>query len=165
MNTLVGAESRIALRSCQEKDEAFLFLVYSSTRQDELALVDWPLQQKEAFLRMQFDAQRQHYLIHYPQAEYSVISEDGRPIGRLIVDRSQDPILLIDLALLPEHRNQGTGTGLIRALMAEAAGLEKGLRLHVETFNPAIWLYRRLGFVKTGELGIYHEMTWRPEAG
>ena len=34
--------------------------------------------------------------------------------------------------------------------------------LHVEFFNPVINLYSRLGFVKTIENGVYHEMVWIP---
>ncbi len=154
----------IELCPARAEDEEFLFAVYASTRASEMALVPWSVEEKEAFLRMQSRAQRSHYAIHYPQAGYFTIQRDDLPIGRMIVDRTQDPILLMDIALLPEYRTQGIGTALIRELMAEAAGRNRGLMLHVEIFNPARRLYERLGFVKTGEIGIYQEMTWRPEA-
>ena len=153
------------LRTVTADDTDLLYSVYASTRSDELALVDWTDEQKGAFVRMQFNAQGQHYGTYYPRAEYDMIQCDGLPVGRLIVDRSKDPLLLMDIALLPEYRNAGIGTTLIKGLMAEAAGKNWSVSLHVEIFNPAMKLYDRLGFVKVAEEGIYHEMSWRNHKG
>ncbi|MDB5357091.1 MAG: family N-acetyltransferase [Phycisphaerales bacterium] len=143
-------------------DADFLLAVYSSTREEELAQTGWSSDQKSAFLRMQFDAQRRHYLAHYPNAAWQLIVQDGRPIGRMIVDRGTDEILLMDIALLAAHRGTGIGSALVRALLVEAAAAEKPVRLHVESFNPARHLYRRLGFVDVEEYGIYVCMVWNP---
>ncbi len=153
----------ITLRNVEPEDRDFLYRVYASTRADEMALVDWTADQKEDFIRMQFNAQSQHYLTHYPNAQYQIIQQDNLPLGRIIVNRSDHEILLIDIALLPEYRHAGIGTALICDLLAEAAGTNKPITLHVEVFNPAMRLYERLGFVKTGEQGLYHEMTWVPK--
>jgi ribosomal protein S18 acetylase RimI-like enzyme len=161
---LTSPQTSVALRPVRPEDEAFLYEVYASTRADEMALVAWNEEQKDAFLHMQFNAQRTHYQKYYPRAEYQVIQRDENSIGRLIVDRSKNPILVIDIAILPEYRNNGIGTALITDLMAEAANLDWAIILHVEVFNPAIKLYERLGFVKTNEQGIYYEMMWRPQA-
>ena len=49
------------------------------------------------------------------------------------------------------HRGRGTGTALLRALVASAAGDRLvGLSLSVERDNPALALYRRLRFVEVG---------------
>jgi ribosomal protein S18 acetylase RimI-like enzyme len=153
----------LRLRPLGPGDGAFWYVVYASTRADEMALVPWTAPQKEAFLQMQFNAQRQYYLEQYATAEYHVIQRDGLAIGRLIVDRQSDNILLMDIALLPEHRNGGVGTALMRDLMAEAARAGKPVRLHVEMFNRALQWYERLGFVKVREIGVHYEMEWRPE--
>ncbi len=151
----------VTLRPVQTEDDAFLFQVYASTRAEEMALVDWSQEQKQAFLEMQFNAQRQHYLAYYPDARYHIILREQVSIGRLIVNRSDEEILVIDIALLQEHRGAGIGTDLIRELQAEAAQTGKPLRLHVEIFNPAQRLYARLGFVKIAELGVYYELEWK----
>jgi ribosomal protein S18 acetylase RimI-like enzyme len=150
----------LMLRPVDVGDEEFIYQVYASTREAEMALVDWTAEQKAAFLRMQVNAQTDHYKNYYPHAEYYVIQREGILMGRLIVDRSKDPLLLMDIALLPEYRNAGIGTVLIKNLMAEAAGKNWSVSLHVEVFNPAMKLYDRLGFVKIAEQGIYHEMGW-----
>jgi GNAT superfamily N-acetyltransferase len=153
------------LRKATPEDNSFYFRVYASTRADEMALVNWTAEQKEAFLLMQFNAQTEHYRLHYPQAEYQVIQRDGDLIGRLIVERTKDQLLIMDIALLPEYRNSGIGTAIIKDLMTEAARLGVPLVLRVEFFNPVIRLYTRLGFVKTREVNsVYHEMVWTPVA-
>lgn len=151
----------ISLRLAQPGDNAFLYAVYASTRADEMALTGWDAAQQESFLQMQFNAQWQYYHAQYPEAVYQVIHQDGVDMGRMIVDRSGENILMMDIALLPEYRGRGTGTTLIQGLMEEAGRSGKGLRLHVEFFNRALRLYERLGFSKIGATGIYYELEWR----
>jgi ribosomal protein S18 acetylase RimI-like enzyme len=158
-----GKSLAVDLRIVNESDQDFLFSVYASTRADEMELVNWSSVQKDAFLRMQFDAQTKHYLLHYPNAEYKIIERAGVPIGRLIVEDRGDHFLIMDIAILPEYRCMGIGTFLMQELKQEAIRLNLPLVLRVEFFNPAIRLYDRLGFVKTREVNtVYHEMVWTP---
>ncbi len=151
----------ISLSPASDHDNPFLFQVYASTRAEEMALVDWTLEQKAAFLQMQFNAQRHHYSVYYPAATYHIIRRDDVPIGRMIIHRSANEILLMDIALLPTSRNSGIGTRLIRQLQDEAASTGQAVHLHVESFNPARRLYQRLGFYPISESGIYIEMEWQ----
>lgn len=154
-----------SIRNMLPGDENFLRRVYASTREDEMRLVNWTNEQKEAFLNMQFDAQTRHYAIHYPQAEYFIIEKENKPIGRLILEKTKSQLLIMDIALLTENRGKGAGTIIIKDLMADAQKMAIPLVLRVEFFNPAIRLYTRLGFVKTREVNtVYHEMVWTPEA-
>ena len=143
-------------------DREFLCRLYASTRQEELAPVPWSEPEKEAFLRLQFEAQDRHYQEHFPAAAFQIIELDARPIGRLYVDRRADEIRLIDIALLPEFRGAGIGTALLMELIDEAAAASKPLRIHVERFNPALRLYQRLGFRPLEEHGVYLLMEYRP---
>lgn len=154
----------IMLKPVQESDEAFLRAVYTSARSDEMALTGWALDQQNAFLRMQFDAQKQSYSAQFPRAQNQVIEWDGVPCGRLIVDRSSPEILLIDIALLSHFRQKGIGSVLMSQLMEEGMLTGKGIRLHVERFNPILPWYQRLGFKTTAESAIYLEMLWSPRA-
>jgi ribosomal protein S18 acetylase RimI-like enzyme len=156
---------KIDLQRVRDEDDPFLFELYASTRADEMARVAWDKSQQEFFLRMQFNAQRSSYSVQFPNADYRIIVLDGQSAGRLIVDRSEKDSLLIDIALLPEFRNAGIGSVLIKQIMDEAARAQKPVKLHVETFNRARRLYERLGFRTTGDNGIYLEMVWKPESG
>jgi GNAT superfamily N-acetyltransferase len=151
------------LRPVDIGDQDFLLRLYASTRADEMALVDWSAEQKAAFLLIQLQAQTAHYRTYYPHAEYLIIQhDDSMPLGRLIVDRASDSMLIVDIALLPEYRGAGIGTTIIQQLMAEAARAKFPIILRVELFNPAVRLYSRLGFVKTRAITMYHEMIWQP---
>jgi ribosomal protein S18 acetylase RimI-like enzyme len=155
---------KLALRPVRPDDEDFLFRTYAGTRADEMALVDWSPEQKQAFLQMQFDAQRRSYQMQFPDAKHDVILHGDASAGRLMVDRSEECILVIDIALLPEHRNSGIGSRLLRELQAEAAASDQPLRMHVENFNRARRLYERLGFTKIDEVGFYWLLEWRAPA-
>lgn len=155
----------VALRPEREDDLAFLYRLYASTRAEEMALVDWSAAEKEAFLRMQFNAQRTHYLRHYPASRFDVIEQAGVAIGRLYVARRADDIRIIDIALMPEHQGHGLGGRLVRALIDEAAASGRSVSIHVEAGNPAMSLYRRLGFAFQGEgSGVHRLMTWPKQA-
>jgi ribosomal protein S18 acetylase RimI-like enzyme len=143
------------LRAVRAEDRDFLLRVYASTRAEELALTGWDETQKQAFLAQQFEAQHHHYQTHYQGARFDLIVLDSEPIGRLYVARWKDEIRIMDIALLPAYRNGGIGSGLLRDLLEEAAATSRRLTIHVERYNPALRLYRRLGFEPVGETGVY----------
>jgi ribosomal protein S18 acetylase RimI-like enzyme len=145
----------VTLRPAAAADRPLLRAVYASTRADELALVAWDAPVKEAFLAQQFDAQDAHYREHYPGATFDVIEVDGQAAGRLYVHRGPRDIRIMDIALLPGYRGQGTGTDLLHSLVAEAQASGRTLSIHVEVNNPARRLYERLGFRPAAEHGVY----------
>jgi ribosomal protein S18 acetylase RimI-like enzyme len=153
----------ISVRPIQPGDEPFLLQVYASTRQEELAAVPWTAEQKDQFLRMQSHCQHTDYQRNYAGAAFLVILRDGRPAGRLYVDRRPQEIQIIDIALLPEHRNAGIGSRLLREILDEGDRAGKPVTIHVERNNPALRLYRRLGFAPVGTNGVYFLME-RPAA-
>jgi ribosomal protein S18 acetylase RimI-like enzyme len=145
----------VGLRPVQEADRPFLAQVYASTRADEMAMLPWTDEQKAAFVAHQFEAQDAHYRTHYEGAAFDVVEVDGEPAGRLYVHRGPSEIRIIDIALTPAYRGRGLGTGLLQALIAEAADGGRTLSIHVEMNNPARRLYERLGFRPAGEHGPY----------
>ena len=144
-----------SLRPVTEADREFLLALYSGTREEELAQVDWEEGAREAFLEHQFIAQDHHYRANYPGATFDVIEVDGEPAGRLYVHRGDDEIRIMDIALAPAFRGRGIGTALLRDLMEEAGASGRALSIHVEINNPARRLYERLGFSPAGEHGVY----------
>lgn len=145
----------IHFRPIHSGDRPFLYEVYASTRHEELALTDWDDQQMTVFLEMQFEAQHRHYQEYYRGTDFLIILLDGVPIGRLYVARRPHEFLIVDIALLPSYRNLGIGSRVLTSLLEEAGEQMKPVRIHVERFNPAQNLYRRLGFVPIEEHGIY----------
>ena len=151
-------------RPVAPEDDEFLLDVYASTRAEELAPVPWTDEQKRAFLRMQFDAQRGEYFQRFPDADYRVILVAGQPAGRLWVARTPRQIRLLDIALLPEFRGCGVGALLVRRLIDEAARAGLPLRHMVFELNQgAMRFYERLGFTRLELHGAYWEMERKPE--
>lgn len=150
----------VTLRATTDADREFLVGVYGSTRDEELSQILWPEGQREAFVSMQFDAQDADYRRNNAAGSFDVIEVNGRPAGRLYVDRRLDDIRIVDVALLPEFRGAGVGGRLVTELMDEAAASRRKLSIHVEIHNRAIGLYTRMGFVEVAEHGLYRRMEW-----
>jgi len=153
----------VTLRPVAPEDQEFLLRVYASTRAEELAQVSWTDDQKAAFVAHQFAAQSAHYAEHYRGMTSDVILVDRAPAGRLLVARWPKEIRIVDITLLPEFRGGGTGTGLLRGLIDEAMAAGKVLSIHVEVQNPAMTLYRRLGFHPAADEGVYVRMERDPQ--
>jgi RimJ/RimL family protein N-acetyltransferase len=153
----------ITLRAASDEDEAFLREVYASSRAQELAMVPWNDEQREAFLRMQFDAQHSYYHAQFPEASYQIILQDAEPIGRLYVLRQEEEIRVLDVTLLAQHRGAGIGTSLMRELMDEADQTAKAVNIWVEEYNPSRSLFERLGFSKVHEEGVNYLLEYRSQ--
>lgn len=145
-------------------DEPALLAIYASTRAAELQLTGWPAAQCEAFVRMQYQAQQQHYWQHHPHALCQlIVGADGRVAGRLWVSRQEQALHVLDISLMPFARGQGLGTQCLRELLAQAQAQGLAVSICVEIHNPAQQLYQRLGFVPQGEpQGLYQRMAWQP---
>jgi ribosomal protein S18 acetylase RimI-like enzyme len=157
---LRAAGQGLRFRRQTETDFPFLGRLYASIRQQELAVMPWSEAQKAAFLDAQFRAQHAHYQTYYPNADWLVTAHDGENVGRLYIERWPSQHRIIDIAFLPEHRGKGFGTALLRDLLDEASAVGKAVSIHVEKFNPAMRLYRRLGFQSVEDKGVYDLMRW-----
>ena len=154
----------LSLRREQPGDEPFLFEVYAGTRAEELALTNWDDNTRRQFLDQQFAAMRRGYAQMYPDGEFLIVSLGSERVGRMVIHRAAEAIRVVDLALLPAHRNRGIGTILMRQVCGEAASTGKPVRLCVLKSNRALRWYQRLGFAFCENRGIYDELEWRPPA-
>jgi ribosomal protein S18 acetylase RimI-like enzyme len=144
-----------ALRPALPADVDFEHFLYASTRDDLRPLGPEVF---DGLVGMQFRAQTMSIRLDHPQADRKIVVVDDSPAGRLIVDESGEQIKVVDVALLPEYRNQGIGTSLLRGVLAQADRMGSAIALHVEKQSRAVRLYERLGFLISGESGLYFEM-------
>jgi ribosomal protein S18 acetylase RimI-like enzyme len=144
----------LGLRPVRDGDGELLFRIYASTRAEELAAVPWTDAAKDAFLRQQFAAQAASYE-QYAGRSHQIVLLHDEPVGRLYLARADDEIRIVDIAVLPEYRGRGIGTALLRGVLDEAASAGRRVSIHVERSNPALRLYRRLGFSEVADLGVY----------
>jgi len=127
-----------------------------------MGLVPWSPEEKQAFIRMQFEAQDRYYRTEFAGASFDLVERNRSPIGRLYVDRNETEIRVIDITLAPQERGRGVGASLLRTVIEEARLSGKEVSIHVEAQNPALTLYRRLGFEQVRDDGVYLFMVCRP---
>lgn len=141
------------------EDEDFLRELYFASRSDLEAM---PVSDalKRNLLLMQYQAQSFTYAEQYPEASHEIVELEGHPIGRLMIARRQDAICVVDLALIPEKRNEGIGTALLRRVMGECSEKNIPCTLQVVITNPARSLYERLGFRVEDTDGVRLSMRW-----
>ena len=151
------------LRPVCTDDKEFLFAAFCNERAHNFELLSATRDQKEQLLRMQYEAQQRGYRGQFPDANFDVVLIDGVPAGNLFAQRGPDDFTLIDIALLPEHRNRGIATKLIQDLIADACAAGRVLRAHVQKDNPARYLWQRLGFRIVGDDGVYLELEIPPD--
>ncbi len=153
----------LRIHPAQPHDTAFLLACYSASRDAEMALVPWDAAARNAFLRMQFEAQIRQYNAQHPDATRYVVHTAGGPVGSLWLARGPGEINLLDIAILPQARNQGLGSALLNRVQIEATATQKIIVLHVWQANThALRLYRRFGFAGASGDGMHMRLTWHP---
>ena len=83
--------------------------------------------------------------------EVRIITGGGADIGWLQAAAEGNALLLKQLFVDPPLRRQGIGTDVMHLLIDEAARAGRAMTLGVVKTNPALRLYRRLGFAITRE--------------
>lgn len=144
-------------------DQAFLLALFTATRAEAFAATPLPAPMLDMLMRQQFAAQTAAYLAQYPSARREIIEMDGVGIGRLVSDRDDRRLQLVDIALAPTWRGRGLGSRLIARLQDEARAAGVPVGLHVASDNVrAASLYGRLGFEVSASDSVYREMRWTP---
>ena len=156
------ARNHVRLRPATDADYDFMRALYAATRAEEMERFPFDEAQKRVFLDQQFAAQFEHYGIHYPTCERNIIEQAGTPIGRLWIDEWRDQIRIVDIALVAEARGSGIGSNLLHRVLDRADAAGKPVTIHVEAFNTALALYRRLGFEQVDTNGAYLLMRRTP---
>ncbi|MDZ8110475.1 MAG: GNAT family N-acetyltransferase [Nostoc sp. DedQUE12a] len=86
----------------------------------------------------------------------AILESTNQPVGaawlRLLTGENKgygyisDRIPELAIAILPEYRNQGIGTELLKHLLTAAKTSYPSVSLSIRATNPALALYKRLGF-------------------
>ena len=126
----------LTVRPTLPQDEQFLYQLVYQTMSEQLFAWTWDPNIREQLLDLQIRAKHGSYAAEYPHANHGIIVWDNEPVGRLIVDRSGEFHVLVDIAILPKYRSAGIGTRIILGLCMEADLVKKKLRLQVSITNP-----------------------------
>jgi len=143
-------ESNFTLRDALESDYNFAKKLYIQTMKPLLMKFDaWD----EAVVMARFDG-------YYELGEMQVILINGKDVGWLQISESEHELELAQIHIKQAFCSRGIGTQLIRKLMNEARGKGKSVFLSVVRGNPALSLYRRLGFAIVSEDEHKLHMRW-----
>ena len=160
-----SALGMLHLRPERDEDAPFRFKLFCESRPAEFALLQLDPAVFEQLMRFQFHAQTVTYRANFPDARFDIIERDRAPIGRIVVNRPGTMLHIVDQAIVPELRNRGLGTAIMKALMDEATRNGLPVRFKVASTNdPSMRLYRRLGFVPIRTEPLSIEMEWRAPA-
>ena len=150
------------LRRCDASDDSFLYDVFVTTWQSEVAAL--PNQNlAQHVLRIQHIAQERRFTSGFPGHDRFVVVEDGEPAGRLYVDQSGLDIALLDLTLLPRFRSRGLGTRVVEELLTEAGREGRKVTLRVPRRSGRVTdFYTRLGFRLVSVDDVDNFFEWEP---
>jgi GNAT superfamily N-acetyltransferase len=151
------------LRPCVASDESFVYDVFATTWQSEVAAL--PNQNlARHVLRIQHIAQERRFAARYPDHErFIVLAEDGGPAGRLYVYDDGARLHVVDLTLMPRYRSQGLGTRIFRDLLGAAAVDGRSVTSRVSRKNRrATDLFSRLGFRLVAVDDLDNHFEWSP---
>ena len=157
---LLGSIS--CLRACTEADDAFVYDVFSTTWESEVAAL--PNQNlAQHVLRIQHIAQERRFASRYPGLQRFIVVEDGQPAGRLYVHESDSLLEVVDLTLMPSFRDHGIGTRIFHELFEYATCEGRTISLRVERRNErATLLYSQLGFDLVTVDDLDNHFEWAP---
>jgi ribosomal protein S18 acetylase RimI-like enzyme len=128
--------------------------------------LDWLLELRERTMRPVIErhggwedaAQLERVLLHYGHTRIVVL--EGARVGMLKVVPHTSEIELLQIQILPEWQQRGIGGRLIRKLQRDCMEKDLPITLRVFRSNPAISLYRMLGFNYVNTGAESHLMRW-----
>src|SRR5437870_13196058 len=102
----------ISFRAVTPEDEEFLLKLYKSSRGDDLRGLGWSEDRISEFLEMQYEARQRLHQNDYQNATDEIVLLDVKPSGHLSIERRENEIRRVDIALLTENRHGGIGAFL-----------------------------------------------------
>lgn len=150
----------ILLRKTTEQDQVFLKTLFCATR-EYLFSLPLPKAQLDFLVQQQFLLQQTSYMEQFPQALNCIIEHNGLPVGKLVLAETDQNVHIVDLALIPQQRGQGYGTGLLRQLQKHVGAENRMISLSVDLQNfHAQRFYRALGFKSVATSATHESMCW-----
>lgn len=131
----------INLRPSTEEDFEFIFSLNKINMKKYVDIIrGWNEEYERADMKNKF-----------MPGTHKIIQVDEQDVGTILIQEELGHFKLAHLELLPQFQNKGIGTKLIKEILDKAKTKNKYVWLKVLKTNPAIELYKKLGFVKIGE--------------
>ena len=147
MRTTSGPSSTgIILRAVRPDDIGLMRSLFDEVRRPGFARVGLGDAALATLLDLQYDAFRAQHAEWYPGAVDRVIEADGESAGRALVHEAPDGLRIVNLAVAERLRGRGIATRALQHWIARADRARLPVTVKVPWDNPAVRLYKRLGF-------------------
>ncbi|MFO1369556.1 MAG: GNAT family N-acetyltransferase [Marinagarivorans sp.] len=140
--------------------QAFLRRVFTQSRKGLWQASGLDAAWLDRILDDQYTLQEKSYWANGKDLYSYVIVFKGQWVGRLLVRANPHCLHILDIALLPEHQNQGVGRHVLNYLQQQASAREQLLTLTTDATNRAYDWYLRAGFRVTQQSGTDYAMAW-----
>jgi ribosomal protein S18 acetylase RimI-like enzyme len=148
----------LTYRPATERDFDFLWNLHRNELRPHI-LAAYPVDP----WRWDDDGQRRVLRALYSPPCTRVILVAGQPAGALQVTREHNRLVLDYIALAAPYQGRGLGTCVLQHLQDRARHLNLPIELQVGRTNPALRLYRRLGFEITRTTTLLYWLRWEPQ--
>lgn len=147
--SMLRRQPYVQMREEADSDASFLTQLFADCSPMAGVLPDEMLAQQAEFANGGFRAA-------YPDAMRRIACVEGKPVGRIMIDwdcggQSHG----VDIAVLRSARSGGLALAMLRAWLEVADHLDRPCTLEVLATNPAMRIYRRLGFGPTADADEY----------
>ncbi|MBK9637828.1 MAG: GNAT family N-acetyltransferase [Bacteroidetes bacterium] len=115
----------------------------------EKASIVFDIRQR-VFVDEQKVSREEEYDEYEDQSMHYMLLVEKQPAGTARWRFTNDGIKLERFAILPLYRNNGAGSALVKAVLADVLPYQKMIYLNAQV--PAMNLYKRAGFEEEGEL-------------
>ena len=107
-----------------------------------------------AIERLSFNAPKDEAVFRYDENKYLVAKNDGKVLGYIGTEKIAGETHIINMAIHPDHRNQGIG----KKLLAKALSEKEVAYLEVRVSNLAAQkIYEHMGFANVGLRKKYYQ--------
>jgi ribosomal protein S18 acetylase RimI-like enzyme len=126
--------------------------------------------QLRKLIDVQLVARNRQFSADHPRGRDLGITVRTEIVGRILLDLDDSAgvsddeasVTLADIAIHPQRQRQGTGSEVLRALLAAADAAGRSVRVTAVFGTPALSWYLASGFVEIGGDVLYHQLIWRP---
>lgn len=132
--------TEIHYRKASENDIDFLLDLRTKTMNEHYANSSLPTDRASTLQR-----------VLYQFEKANIILFKNEPVGLLKIDKSKNPIEVLQLQIDPGQQGKGLGKTILQSILEEASSAGKKVSLSVLKSNKAQHLYSSLGFKAVGE--------------
>ena len=130
----------VTLRPAEDHDFDYCWSLYA-------AEAAWMIE----LMNLDNDAQALHFRKRWVASEVQIIASDDADAGWLQTRMDGSALFLVQLFIAKMCQGRGIGTEVMQILISTAERARQAMTLGVVKTNPALRLYKRLGFYVTGD--------------